>query len=148
MSTYGIRSVLCFFVAQGLLWAAPGMGGENDLARERLAAYHAAIQQPAERRLHLVCWRPQDRDFAAGYRDRLDRIMTDIQAFYAREMQRHGLGMRSIRLDRHADGRLVIHEVVGHGRFADYGKSDGQRIRAECLPVLRDAGIDADRETV
>jgi hypothetical protein len=148
MSTYAIRSVLCFFVAQGLLWAAPGMGGENDLARERLAAYHAASQQPAERRLHLVCWRPQDRNFAAGHRDRLDRIMTDIQAFYAREMQRHGLGTRSIRLDRNAEGRLVIHEVVGHGRFADYGKSDGQRIRAECLPVLRDAGIDADRETV
>ena len=124
------------------------IGGDVDAARERLAAYHAADPQPAERLLHIVCWRPRDRDFAAGHRERLDRMLTDIQGFYAREMQRHGLGSRSIRLARDAEGGLVIHEVTGQGTFADYAKADGQRIRGECLPVLRDAGIDAGRETV
>lgn len=141
-------AVLMSFVMAPCLALAGAIGGDVATARERLDAYHAADPQPAERLLHIVCWRPSDRDFAAGHRERLDRMLTDIQGFYAREMQRHGLGSRSIRLARDAEGRLVIHEVTGQGRFADYAKADGQRIRDECLPVLRDAGINADRETV
>lgn len=142
-----IGLVFCLLGAVDLLVSA-AFGDTIDTARERLDAYHAAAPQPAERLLHIVCWRPSDRDFAAGHRERLDRMLTDIQGFYAREMQRHGLGSRSIRLARDAAGGLVIHEVTGQGKFADYAKADGQRIRGECLPVLRDAGIDADRETV
>jgi hypothetical protein len=63
-------------------------------------------------------------------------------------MERHGLGTRTIRLDRDADGRLVVHEVVAPGTFADYEGRDGGRIRDECRPVLRERGIDIDRETI
>ncbi len=74
--------------------------------------------------------------------------MEDIRDFYADEMERHGFGRRTIRLPYDPDGNLIVHEVTGEGRHADYGKEDGQRIRKECLPVLRAAGIDADRETI
>lgn len=117
-------------------------------ARRILAAYHQSDPMPAERLLHVVCWRCKDRDFAEGHRERLDRILTHIQGFYADWMERHGLGRRSIRLARDDVGRLVVHEVVAEGVFADYGMPDGNRIRQECVPVLRAAGIDASRETV
>jgi len=113
-----------------------------------LSRYHGSEPVPADRLLHVVSWRCRDRGFAAGHRERLDRILTHIQGFYADWMERHGLGRRSIRLARDDVGRLVVHEVVAEGVFADYGMPDGNRIRQECVPVLRAAGIDADRETV
>jgi len=117
-------------------------------ARNILDAYHADGPQPGSRRLHVICWRAKDRDFPADHRGRLDRILTHIQRFYRREMERLGLGPRSIQLVRDGRGRLVIHEVVGERGFADYGTPDGGRIRQECLPVLKAAGVDIDRETV
>ena len=117
-------------------------------ARSILDAWHADAPEPGDRRLHVICWRANDRDFASGHRERIDRILTDIQAFYRTEMERHGLGPRTIRLDRDADGRLVVHEVVGAGAFADYEGRDGGRIRDECRPVLRERGIDIDGETI
>ncbi len=144
-------------VVVSVLWAvaactpAPAVADDAAVAaaaRTILDAYHAADPQPADRRLHVISWRTQDRDFPTGHRERLDRILTHIERFYADEMERLGLGRRSIRPARDKQGRLVVHEVVGEGRSADYGKPDGDRIRKECVPVLRAAGIDLDRETV
>jgi hypothetical protein len=128
--------------------ADDGAGAQAARARSVLDAWHAEAPEPGDRRLHVICWRTKDRDFAAGHRERLDRILTDIQAFYRRETERHGLGPRTIRLDRDPNGRLVVHEVVGEGTFADYEGGDGGRIRDECRPVLRAQGIDIDRETI
>lgn len=116
-------------------------------ARRILDAWHADAPEPGDRRLHVICWRPRDRDFPAGHKERLDRMLTHIARFYAREMERLGFGPRTIRLDRDPAGKLRLHEVVGADTFADYGKPDGNRIRRECLPVLAAAGIDLDRET-
>ncbi len=128
--------------------AAPEGDAEVAAAARRIIdVYQAEAPRPADRRLHVICWRAKDRDFPAAHRERLDRIMSHIQRFYGREMERLGLGRRSIRLVRDGRGRLVIHEVVGEGGFADYDTADGGRIRKECLPVLKAAGIDMDRET-
>jgi hypothetical protein len=117
-------------------------------AREILDRWHADAAEPGDRRLQVICWRTKDREFAAGHRERLDRILTHIQGFYRAELERHGLGPRTIRLDRDAGGRLVVHEVVAPGTFADYEGRDGGRIRDECRPVLRDRGVEIDRETI
>lgn len=100
------------------------------------------------RRLHIIAWRVRDRDFPARQPERLDRMLTSIQLFYRREMERHGFGSQSIRLDRSSTGKLVIHEVIGEGLWEDYAVGDGSRIRKECLPVLRAKGIDVNKETI
>lgn len=113
-----------------------------------LEAYHGEQAGPGNRKVHIVCWRPQDRAFAKDHRERLPRMLAHIQEFYRSEMERNGLGSRSFNLDLDADGQLKIHEAVGSANFADYGRPDGQRIKEECIPVLKEAGIDPDRETI
>ncbi|MEL6108909.1 MAG: glycosyl hydrolase family 98, partial [Planctomycetota bacterium] len=63
-------------------------------------------------------------------------------------MEANGFGQRTICLERDAQGRLKIHLVKGHARTREYGKPSGGRIRQECEPVLRAAGVDASRETI
>lgn len=119
-----------------------------EAARAILDSWHADRPEPGERTLHIVAWRSQERGFAPDHRARLQRIMEDIRDFYADEMERHGFGRRTIRLAYDSGKNLIVHEVTGAGRHENYGKPDGQKIREECLPVLRAAGIDADRETI
>ena len=145
--------LLCWLLSRCIIPAvAPtaAQAGEPDVARARaiLDGWHAEAAEPGERLLHVIAWRTNDRGFPADQPARLDRIMTHIQDFYRREMERHGFGPRSIRLARDAAGKLVVHEVVGEGAWADYDGPDGARIRKECVPVLRAKGIDIDRETV
>ncbi|MDA1040732.1 MAG: NPCBM/NEW2 domain-containing protein [Planctomycetota bacterium] len=130
--------------------AAPPDGATRQAAEARaiLDGWHGNDPQPAARLLHIIVWRPRDREFPPEQADRLDRILTSIQSFYRSEMERHGLGPRTIQLDRSQDGRIMIHEVVGADAWNSYSKADGRRIRGECVPRLRDKGIDMDRETV
>jgi hypothetical protein len=130
--------------------SAPAAPSDADVAASRaiLDGWQAEAAEPGERLLHVIAWRANDRDFPADQQPRLDRMMGHIEAFYRREMDRHGFGPRSIRLDRDADGKLIVHEVTGEAAWADYKGSDGNRIREECKPVLREKGIDLDRETV
>jgi len=140
--------VLCCCVT---LWCdRVARAGEADVAAARaiLDGWQAEAPEPGERLLHVIAWRTNDREYPADQRARLDRIMTHIQDFYRREMERHGFGPRSIRLDRDSAGKLVVHEVVGEGAWGDYDGPDGHRIRKECVPVMRAKGIDIDRETV
>jgi hypothetical protein len=119
-----------------------------DAAWKILKAWEDEGEQSSQRLLHIIVWRCRDRDFCAGYRDRLQRTMLHIQSFYRNEMWRHGLGKRSFNLDMQSNGELVIHEVVGANDWKHYKKSDGERIKKECDPVLREKGIRINQETV
>lgn len=124
---------------------------EVRVALERLDRF-AAGQKPVARKLVFVYFTPADRQPPPEYRKRLTRVMTDIQEFYACELERHGLGRKTIRFDRDGHGLAVFHDVRGKLPAAAYlGDNDfakGEVIRREARPILAEAGIDADRETV
>ena len=117
-------------------------------ARAILDAWQAREPVRAERKLHIVLWTPKDREPAPQYRERLTKILTDIRGFYAREMERVGFGPRTFGLDMAEDKLLHIHLVRGAGPYSDYKTESGQQIRAECVPVLKSAGLDAAKETI
>ncbi len=124
-------------------------------ARQQVIAARAILDpwqrdhaEAVERRLHIVCWTPMDREFPADHKSRLSRMLQRIQGFYAQEMDRHGFGPRSINLQLDADRHVVIHEVRGQHPTTHYKKSSGSEIRKECLPLLQQAGINADKETM
>ena len=73
-------------------------------ARTILDGWEAKAPERAERELHIVYWTPADREPAAQYRDRLSKILTDIQSLHAREMERVGFGPRTLRLAATAEG--------------------------------------------
>jgi hypothetical protein len=124
---------------------------ETRVALEWLKTY-AAGHKPADRKLVFVYFTPSDRDPPDGYRERPTRVMTDIQNFYAGEMERHGFGRRTIHFDRDDKGQAVFHVVKGKRPAADYledhGAHTGDAIRRESRPVLKSAGIDDNKETV
>lgn len=104
--------------------------------------------QRAERAVHLVLWTPSDREPAPRYRERLSAIFEETRAFFAREMERNGLGPRTIRLVKEEDGLCRIHLVRGAEPYANYEGKSGQKIRRECAPVLQAAGLDPEKETI
>jgi hypothetical protein len=128
--------------------APPPPAAQAAAARAILDDWHAEDPRAATRVLRIVAWRSADRPFPTDQAARLDRILTHIERFFAAEMARHGFGPRTIRPERDAAGRLVVHGVTGRDAWTDYGTRDGGRIREECRAPLRAAGIDIDRETV
>lgn len=117
-------------------------------AGEILERWQQDHAEPVKRSLHIVCWTPEDREFPAGYRERMSRMLLHIQDFYGREMERNGFGRKSFNLVLDEQRQVVLHEVRGKFPMARYQKQSGREIREECLPVLRAAGIDAERETI
>ena len=113
-----------------------------------LNKWHATDALSADRRLHLIYWTPADREPAPRYRERLSKIFLDIQTYYRSEMKRMGFGERTIKLHAEPNGLLKIHLVRGAKPYEKYDVKSGSEIRRECLPVLKDAGIDADKETI
>jgi NPCBM/NEW2 domain len=131
----------------------PGEPAAADIARARamLEAWENDAPEKAPRVLRLCYWTPADRDPREQYRARLTRVMTHIRDFYSREMAAWGLPGRTIQLEFAADGLLQIHEVKGalkSEECTETDPSDGQAIRRDCLRVLRDAGLDGDKETI
>jgi hypothetical protein len=117
-------------------------------ARAILDPWVAKDPEPAQRKVHLVLWTPKDREPAPRYRERLSAIFKDIQAFYAREMERLGFGPRTIGLDVAEDGLVRVHFVRGLKDYTNYTVASGGDIRKECLPALEAAGLKPDEETI
>jgi hypothetical protein len=151
---YGVVCIAIALVACLLLSLARAATPQEELAtqvpaaRSILDGWQAQEPQRAERLVHLVYWTPSDREPAPRYRERLSKIFENVRDFYAGEMERNGFGPRTIRLAKEADGLCKIHLVQGAGPYASYGLESGRKIRGECVPVLRAAGIDPDKETI
>lgn len=113
-----------------------------------LGALSGTEGQGYDRALRVVYFNPSDREPEPNYRDRLDRVMTDIQGFYAQGMAARGYGPMTFPLERDEEGRLVIYEVLGAQPAAHYTSPNGHELRGEVAAHLAGIGLDADRETL
>jgi hypothetical protein len=102
----------------------------------------------AERPLIITLFTGSDTDPAPQYRERLTRTMRHIQAFYAKEMKRHGFGELTFKLETEEDDLLKIHVVKGDKPNDAYSGKDGQLIRKMVLAQLKEDEIDGGRQTV
>jgi hypothetical protein len=106
------------------------------------------VRPDFDRRLHVVYFSPAGREPAEGYRERLDRIVTDVQAFYREEMERSGHGPMTFPLDRDGDGRLVVHLARSEKRYSKKKGPGGQEVRGAARAALSKKDIDIDRNHV
>ncbi len=132
----------------GYATPAEDIAAQVPAARAILDAWQAKNPEKAQRKLHVILWTPSDREPAPKYRERLSAILHDIQDFYAKEMTRIGFGPRTLRFDEAADRLIRVHLVKGEEPYSHYARGSGGEIRKECLATLREAGIDADKETI
>lgn len=112
------------------------------VARKRIAQAIKTDPIKSPGRVVVVYFTPRDRPPAASHTARIRRIVEETAKFYESELKRHGFPNRSMHVLRNDRGQIDIVDVVGEQ--TDYDKPDGQKIRDEVIPALRQRGIDAD----
>ena len=134
-NVYGTRSVA--YSPDGDTFATTGADGTAhlwDLSRllsdaGDLETAVSQIQRGAngKRGVRLAYFYPSDRAPQPGISEQADRIIKDVQIFYAREMQRHGHGIKTFTYEADPSGNVVMHHIKGqfaeaHYRDNPYGK--------------------------
>ena len=115
------------------------------LMRERIDTY-CGSNTNSRQTLRVVYFHPSDQQPYAGFQDRIQRIMEDIQNFYRSEMKRNGFGEIVFSLEK-SQGKLKIHVVKGKDPSIRYDYKSGGKVKRELKDALRGT-IDLDREFV
>lgn len=156
-SSKALLAALCLTAIQFLPASAQAQAVINpeaeikELAPQALAIvkqWQAGNTKAVNRTLHIVYWTPADREPAPLYQERLSAILLDIQAFYKKEMERLGFGSMTIRLDMQGTDKVKVFLVKGKQPYSHYKTESGREIREECLPTLKEAGLETDKETI
>lgn len=70
-----------------------------------------------------IYFHPSDRQPSRDMDARLDALVEDVQQFYADEMEHHGFGRKTFRLETDAFGKTVRHAVKGRFPAIDYRRN-------------------------
>ena len=83
-----------------------------------------ALPQPSVRLVYLL---PNDRPARPDRIEALRQLIKDVPQFYADEMERHGYGRKTFRVETDRSGEPLVHRVTG--RFAEeyYNRFTGQK---------------------
>jgi len=67
--------------------------------------------------VRLIYFLPRDRRPRPDIDAQMDRLIKEIQTFYANEMERHGFGRKTFQFETDADGNAVVYHITG--RYED-----------------------------
>ncbi len=70
----------------------------------------AQAQRPI---VKLIYFLPKDRRPQADIDQKMDRLIKDVQQFYADQMEAHGFGRKTFQFETDATGNAVVHHIVG-----------------------------------
>ena len=84
-----------------------------------LTPFTSTEQPPQEQSdsVRVVYFQPSDRDAQPGIDANLRTLVTDVQQFYARQMEAHGHGEKTITFATDANGNVSVHHFTG--KFTD-----------------------------
>ena len=89
--------VKCFFLALTVLFTLSPLS-------------IAQMQRPMVR---LIYFLPQDRPLQPNINKKMDKLIKDVQQFYADQMETHGFGRKTFQIETDATGKAVVHHIVG-----------------------------------
>ena len=73
--------------------------------------------------VRVIYFLPKDRQPQPDIDIMLDTLIKQIQTFYADEMERHGFGRKTFRLETDKNGQVVVHHVKGEFRSSHYNNN-------------------------
>ncbi|MYK93992.1 hypothetical protein F4009_08345, partial [Candidatus Poribacteria bacterium] len=68
---------------------------------------------PSRPVVRLIYFLPRDRRPRPDIDVQMDRLIKDIQTFYADEMERHGFGRKTFQFETDTDGNAVVYHITG-----------------------------------
>lgn len=102
-----------------------------------------------KRKLHVVYVTITDRPALPDYKGRMDRILKNIQAYYADQMEENGFPPLTFGLDLDKDGKVVVHEAHVDKRLEELNtNTSGPPTREAAEKVLRATGVDPEKDYV
>jgi len=131
------------FSALGQMTPSPELGRQM---AGKIEAFHKEASS-AGQTLKVVYFHAADQPPLAGYADRMDRILKDIQSFYRNEMERNGFGKKTFPLELDENGKLRLHVVKGGSNADAYSYASGDLIRREVKRAVKGT-FDVEREFV
>ena len=90
--------------------------------------------------VRLIYFLSSDRAPEQNIDTKLDRLIRRVQHFYAGEMERHGFGGKTFRVETDATGKVVVNHMSGQFTSSHY-VSDGENIHAlssKVMPEIRE----------
>ena len=88
------------------------------LLRTREEHLQQAVSQSQRDRgqpkVQIIYFYPSDRVPQQGIEIQAERVIKDVQLFYARQMQNHGFGVKTFTLETDTAGKTVVHYVEGN----------------------------------
>ena len=93
----------------------------------------AQAQRPIVR---LIYFLPNDRQPQPDIDAKMDSLIKGVQQFYANQMEVHGFGRKTFRIETDTQGKAVVHHITG--KFADVYYLDGGDAYAKAWTEVRE----------
>ena len=83
------------------------------------------------RTVRMIYFLPNDWPYRAEVVDEMKTVIRQAQTFYAEQMQAHGYGDKTFRIETDAQGEPLVHRVDGKHAFSHYDNTLGTAVVAE-----------------
>ncbi len=90
-------------------------GDDGTLRLQNVETYLKTLQQ--REMVRLIYFRPINRRAQPDIDTKLDRLIKDVQQFYAQQMQNQGFGRKTFAFETDTTGRAVVHRI--NGKFSN-----------------------------
>lgn len=133
----------------GVLWKVTDKDRENAGKAWKIISDYNKKLAKTDRKLYAVYVTFKDRPALAHYKDRYDRILKNIQAYYYDQMRANGFPGLTFALDLDDHGKLKMYEAhVDVPMEKVTVRSSGPLAREAAKKVLAENGIDADKNHI
>ena len=107
-------------------------GGEDGILRIwNVDPYMTPQQIDTRSEVKLIYFLPKDRPPQSDIRSKLDKLVRDVQRFYADEMERHGFGSKTFDFEKDENDKPIIYRVDGQFPDSYYLKDTSDKVTAE-----------------
>ena len=91
----------------------------------------ADLNAGESRTVRMIYFLPSDWSYRAEVVDSMKTVIKEVQTFYREQMQAHGHGDWTFRVETDAQGEPLVHRVDGRHPFSHYDNTLGNAVVAE-----------------